>query len=562
MNFLKNDEKIQLSFKKHLNILNLLKKKFALVITLAILISFFSSIEVPIVYASTSSRPVPKITSQPTGKTINVDDTAKLKIRAEGTGALSYQWYSNTTDSTKGATELRGETSSTYTAPTNTSGTKYYYCIVTNKVGTKIYTTTSDVAKIVVYGSTTTTKEPRITSQPSSITSLLNDTAKLKIEATANGSLSYKWYSNTKNGTNGGTKISAATSSTYSAPTNTTGTKYYYCIVTNKIGSNTYTTTSNVVKVAVTKSTTATPKAATITTQPTSKTVRQYDSGKLNVEAEGTGTLSYQWYSNTINNTRGSTKISGATSSTYSAPTDTIGKKYYYCIVTNTNGSKTYTTTSNVVKVVVEEESSSTKLPKITTQPTSRTVYVGDSAKLRIEAEATGTLSYKWYSNTTDSTNGGTKISNATNSSYWPPTSTIGSKYYYCIVTSTIGTKTYTTTSDVVEVLVKKSSSTNTTKNTKTPTITTQPTDQTVYVDDFAKLKIKATGTGTLSYRWYVNTSSSTSGGIKIGGATSSTYLPSTSTAETKYYYCIVTNTIGSKTYTTTSDVVKVTVKR
>ncbi len=46
-----------------------------------------------------------------------------------GTGAYSYQWYSNTTNSTSGGTLINGANNSSYTPPV-TSGTTYYYCVV------------------------------------------------------------------------------------------------------------------------------------------------------------------------------------------------------------------------------------------------------------------------------------------------------------------------------------------------------------------------------------------------------------------------------------------------
>ena len=47
-------------------------------------------------------------------------------------GILSYQWYSNAADSNIGGDEITGETLSSYSAPTDTVGTMYYYCVVTN----------------------------------------------------------------------------------------------------------------------------------------------------------------------------------------------------------------------------------------------------------------------------------------------------------------------------------------------------------------------------------------------------------------------------------------------
>lgn len=66
--------------------------------------------------------------------------------------------------------------------------------------------------------------------------------------------------------------------------------------------------------------------------------------------------------------------------------------------------------------------------------------------------------------------------------------------------------------------------------------------------DAFAAMSVTAAGTGTLTYQWYSNTSSSNSGGTLITGATSASYTPLSTTNGTLYYYCIVTGGCGSVT--------------
>ena len=69
-----------------------------------------------------------------------------------------------------------------------------------------------------------------------------------------------------------------------------------------------------------------------------------------------------------------------------------------------------------------------------------------------------GTLSYQWYSNTTNSNSGGTAINGALNASYAAPTATAGTTYYYVAVTNTnssvTGSQTATATSSAVLVTV------------------------------------------------------------------------------------------------------------
>lgn len=75
----------------------------------------------------------------------------------------------------------------------------------------------------------------------------------------------------------------------------------------------------------------------------TSYTVGQGGTLTLSVEASGTPAPTYQWYSNTENNTAGATLIDGATTASYPVPTATQGTTYYYCVATNSQGSATST---------------------------------------------------------------------------------------------------------------------------------------------------------------------------------------------------------------------------
>lgn len=68
-------------------------------------------------------------------------------------------------------------------------------------------------------------------------------------------------------------------------------------------------------------------------------------------------------------------------------------------------------------------------------------------------------------------------------------------------------------------------------------------------------------GSPAVAYQWYSNTVNSNSGGTPIGGATSSTYSPSTTTAGTYYFYCcIYTPGINTSSNGPMSNVVTVTV--
>lgn len=85
-----------------------------------------------------------------------------------------------------------------------------------------------------------------------------------------------------------------------------------------------------------------------------------------------------------------------------------------------------------------------------TTQPAATTnLCVGGTANLSLVA--TGTLTYQWYNNgTTNSNSGGTVIAGATNNSYTAPTGSVGTTYYYCVVTDPCFTTSASNTAAVI----------------------------------------------------------------------------------------------------------------
>lgn len=81
--------------------------------------------------------------------TVGQDGTLDLTVEASGTPAPTYQWYRNTTNSNVNGTIINDETSATYSVPTGTKGTYYYYCVAKNAEGSA-GSTTSNVATVNV----------------------------------------------------------------------------------------------------------------------------------------------------------------------------------------------------------------------------------------------------------------------------------------------------------------------------------------------------------------------------------------------------------------------------
>ena len=152
----------------------------------------------------------------------------------------------------------------------------------------------------------------------------------------------------------------------------------------------------------------------------------------------------------------------------------------YRCVITDANSKKL---TSKSVKLTIK--------PKITSQPSDVSAYVGDSAQFSIKASGTG-LTYRWqvskdagetWSNLSSSYTGYNKTTlSLTVKAAW------NGYQYRCAVTDTNGKQAF---SSVAKLMIK-------------PKITSQPSDVSAYVGDSVQFRINASGAG-LTYRWQVS---------------------------------------------------------
>lgn len=161
--------------------------------------------------------------------TINVGSEGNLYTEAVTTiGTLAYQWKTNSSASTEGATNVSGATTATLTIPNAlTAGTYYYYCAITAKG----VTVNTRFAQVTVVNATITILE-----QPATETAVTagSITGALYADAFASfGSVTFQWKTNSSASTEGATNVSGATTGTLTIPTSlTAGTYYYYCVFT------------------------------------------------------------------------------------------------------------------------------------------------------------------------------------------------------------------------------------------------------------------------------------------------------------------------------------------
>ena len=225
--------------------------------------------------------------------------------------------------------------------------------------------------------------KPVITTQPKSVSTTADSTAKFTVKATG-GSLNYQWqYRTSSSGTWHNSTSTGNKTATLSIKATEARNGYQYrCKVMNSAG---YKYSGAATLTIVTK--------PTITTQPKSQSAKDGVTVKFTVAASGGG-LKYQWYYRTSSS--GEWKKStgtGATTKTLSVEAKSYRDGYQYrCKVSNAAGYK-YSSAATLTGLAK---------PTITTQPASKSVSAGTTVKFTVKA-AGGSLSYQWYYRTSSS---------------------------------------------------------------------------------------------------------------------------------------------------------------
>lgn len=199
----------------------------------------------------------------------------------------------------------------------------------------------------------------------------------------------------------------------------------------------------------------------TLTKQPEAGTFYLEDKPVLSIEAKTTkdeAQVSYQWYR--CDDEQGANKVAleGETNKTLSLPSG-LGVYYYFCVVSEENSVDVV---SEVVKVQIISRNIA-YTPVFSKQPQAVNKYVGETAKLEVEANTidNGTITYQWYrsENKTADMETAEKVDDATSSTYEVTPSDAGVYYYFVVATNTIKNEkgenvTATATSDVVNVTI------------------------------------------------------------------------------------------------------------
>lgn len=162
--------------------------------------------------------------------------------------------------------------------------------------------------------------------------------------------------------------------------------------------------------------------------------------------------------------------------------------------------------------------------PSITTQPASQSITSGQTATLTVVATGTAPLSYQWYRGTS----GNTSNPVGTNSNTYTTPALTSTTSYWVRVSNSCGQADSNTATVTVGSCVS-------------PSITSQPANQTIDSGQTATLSVSANGTAPLAYQWYQGSSGNTS--TPVGSDSPSFTTPPLTT--TTQYWVRISNSCG-----------------
>ncbi|WP_348706496.1 PKD-like domain-containing protein, partial [Tenacibaculum sp. 190524A02b] len=288
----------------------------------------------------------PVITVQPPSLQevcINAIPTDISVVANGGANGLTYQWESSPT-SGSGFIPISGAINTSYTPITNIVGTTYYRVVI-DDTGGGCDTVISNESTLVV------NSQPTITRQPVDSQTLCKDAIPYDLEVIPSGGangLTYQWEESATKGT-GFTAIVGATNASYTPQTATRGTTYYRVVISDA-GNGCNSITSEEAEVTINRD----PR---IQTQPLTSQSICLNSTPSNLTVIANGGvigLMYQWEESSTSGT-GFTAIVGATSSSYTPPTNNEGTMYYRVVISDV-GDGCDTKISDESEVIVNSD--------------------------------------------------------------------------------------------------------------------------------------------------------------------------------------------------------------
>ncbi len=397
-----------------------------------------------------------------------------------GTYPITYSW-------TKDGTVDPLQTNGYYSATTTSASAGTYVLTATNSAGSA--TSASYVVTVVDAISIT---------MPSDVTANAGDTVTLSPTVTGPGTLSYSWY-----GPHG---FSANTRTVTLPKVSVLDAGYYQLYVSNAYQYNSYGTVDVTVN-----------GPPIINTQPSDVTIGAGNYYSIYTQVSGTGIVTFTWTKDgqplTSTTSGGAAGIYLIFSSAALADSGT-----YSFTASNAYGS----VTSNSFKVTVL---GNIYAPTITSQPVSTSISSGATASFSVTATSSyGAMTYQWYKD-------GNLIPGATSSTLNIVNATAADVGLYSVGVANSNASTLSTAAAL-----------SVTTSGIAPTITAQPSSQTVNLGDTITLSAGASGTPAPAFQWQKN-------GSNIAGANGTNLIiAGAQLTDAGSYTVVASNTVGSAT--------------
>ncbi|MHA7131282.1 glycine-rich domain-containing protein [Algoriphagus namhaensis] len=265
----------------------------------------------------------------------------------------------------------------------------------------------------------------------------------------------------------------------------------------------------------------------------------------ITITASGSG-LTYQWYRKPDNSPIGTdpgTQVSGATSATFTPPSSPEGISYYYVVVSGICGAAQ---TSELTGAYIVSPSGTSLNINLNSSAPDEVICFGSGSFSQLEVAATGDggipATYQWYQSTSPTNSGGILLSGETNSTFTPPNDASVAdglpRYYYATATSA---SCGTVTSSISGAFVVNPLTSIDIENLPGAVICEGQ-------GPFNPISVSASGTGTLSYQWYRNTTGVINTGVDTPvGTDSDSFTPPSNLADgiPVYYYVVVSSSGG-----------------
>ena len=432
-----------------------------------------------------------------------------FSVTATGEG-LSYQWYYKKADASDWSLWHIYTEPTIHPSSNDTWDGMQVYCKVTDETGAWVSSHPATVTLIAASES-----DLKFLSHPENVNVNEGDAATFSVTVQGNG-LTYRWYYAEKGGTGWILWEGQNTSTASGKAEKSWNGRQVYCVVTDENGES---ISSNLASITVTD-------PLIITSQPVNQTFEVGHSVTVSLRAEGSG-LTYQWYFKK----KGQTSFSPWNGRTHATETCTPNATWdgiqLYCVVKDSTGKTLQSETITV---------SALQSLKITSQPTGKTIKLGDSLKVSLKAEGIG-LTYQWYFKKTTQTSFSPWKGHTNATETCKPNATWNGIQLYCIVKDSAGNSVQ---SNTVEMTV-----------TQELKITVQPTDKTTTLGDPVTLSLKAQGEG-LTYQWYFKKTTQTSFNVWKGHTNATETCTPNATWNGIQLYCIVKDSAGNSVQSNT----------